>query len=158
MTSKIKTPQGDSPIALLHKWEQLANTGFSLDNLYVKHAPGKGLGVFARRAIEADEYIEFCHCITCDTPRKYLAEPQISRYAYGNEDIAMILTGFGSIYNSADSPKGANAQYVVFAQNKLVVFWAQRPIEQHEEICVYHGEGFFQSWCKPSQPMVSMTV
>jgi len=155
---KIKTPQGDTPISLLYKWEQLANTGLSLDNLYVKHSPGKGLGVFARRAIEADEYIEFCHCITCDTPRKYLAEPQIARYAYGNDNVAMILLGFGSIYNSADSAATANAQYVVFSENKLVVFWAARPIEPHEEICVYHGDGFFQQWCKPSQPMVSMTV
>ncbi len=154
----IKTPQGDSALSLLYKWEQLANTGFSLDNLYVKHSPGKGLGVFARREIAADEYIEFCHCITCDTPRQFLAEPQISRYAYGNDNIAMLLLGFGSIYNSAQSAETANAQYAVFSKNKLVVFWASRLIEAHEEICVYHGEGFFNNWCKPSQPMVAMTV
>lgn len=140
-----------SAIECLYKWEQMTKAGFCLNSIYVARAGNKGLGVYAGQDFKKGDLIEFCHCIKMDTPRQYLHEPQISRYAYGNKDYALIVLGFGSIYNSTEHFSESNAGYFTFDAHKVVLFYASRDIAQGEEIVTHHGAAYFNSWCKPSE-------
>jgi SET domain-containing protein len=141
------------------KWAKIRGEGFNNEHLIARESPGKGLGVFANKKIKKNEVIEYCHSLTMSWKRKYVNDPSILKYAYwagceckdcqthGNS--GMILFGNGSIYNSAESDSLKNASYKLYPNLNLVVFTAEKDIEVDDEILVWWGQGYFDSWCKP---------
>jgi hypothetical protein len=58
--------------------------------------------------------------------------------------------GFGPIYNSAERQHLKNADFFLFPEDSLIVFVAQKNIPANEEITVWWGDGYYESWCKPA--------
>lgn len=135
-------------VSVLSQWVEMLQNGFTLEHLEAKFVLGKGVGVFAKRKILANERIEYCHCIGLETPRQYLGEPQIQRYAYGSNNKALIALGFGSLYNSTPTAEEANAWYSVHTEANFIVVFAKRDIEAGEEIVCHHGAKFYYAWCR----------
>lgn len=110
------------------------------DAVEVKWVPGKGRGVFARRAIAQGELIERVpvlvlpiRALACDGAPTRLAD---YCFQWGRGTVALAL-GYGSLYNHSYRP---NARYDdVAPQTK--VFTALRDIAPGEEITVnYNGD------------------
>lgn len=139
-------------------WDKLKTGGYFTPHLKVKEAGAKGLGVFAQQDIPEGASIEFCHSIVMEHRNKYQHDPEFRRYSYwascdceeckrhGSQ--AVLPLGNGCIYNCADSEEGANCHYRVLANQRLVVFFAVKPIKAGEEILTWWGQGYYDRWCK----------
>ena len=108
--------------------------------IYAKRIAGKGLGVFARVDIEADQEIERVPVIVVPET-EVLATPNggvIGQYAFTwRPGYVAIALGYGSLYNHAHD---SNATYRD-APPRTKAFVALRPIRANEEITInYHGE------------------
>lgn len=101
-----------------------------------------GKGVFATRSFGPGELIESAPVIVIPADEWLSVEKTVLFnycYAYGESmnDIALAL-GFGSLYNHSYTP---NARYVRRQDQKLIEFFALRPIAMGEEITInYNGD------------------
>ena len=140
------------------EWTKVRGIGFNNDHLILRESPGKGLGVFANKKIKNGEIIEYCHALTLNWKRKYTNDPAIIKYSYWHScqckecqthgNTGMVLFGNGSIYNSANSPELQNANFDLYPSLSLAIFKAVRDIQKDEEILVWWGQAYFDSWCK----------
>jgi SET domain-containing protein len=140
-------------------WTKIRGEGFNNEHLMVRESPGKGLGIFANKKIKKDEVIEYCHASTLNWKRKYVHDLSIIKYSYWSScqckdcqthgNTGMILFGNGSLYNSAESDDLRNASFRLYPNLNLAIFTAERDIEVDEEILVWWGQKYFDSWCKP---------
>ena len=152
-------PEAPEATEVQKNWTKIRGQGFNNEHLIVRESPGKGLGVFANKKIIKNEVIEYCHALTMSWKRKYINDPLILKYAYWNNckckdcqihgNTGMILFGNGSIYNSAESQEAKNASFKLYPNLDLAVFTAEKDIEADEEILVWWGQNYFNSWCKP---------
>jgi len=143
---------------LKQTWEKLKTNGFSTPHLIVKEAGIKGMGVFAVADIQEKAPIEFCHSIVMEHRNRYQNDPEFRRYSYwaGCEceeckrhgAQAVLPLGNGCIYNCASSKEAANCAYVVIPKEKLIVFYAIKPIKAEEEILTWWGQGYFDRYCR----------
>jgi len=152
-------PEAPEATEVQKNWTKIRGQGFNNEHLIVRESPGKGLGVFANKKIIKNEVIEYCHALIMSWKRKYINDPLILKYAYWNNckckdcqihgNTGMILFGNGSIYNSAESQEAKNASFKLYPNLDLAVFTAEKDIEADEEILVWWGQNYFNSWCKP---------
>ena len=110
------------------------------DSIEVKRAPGKGRGVFARRAIREGEVIERVPVLVLSVAEVEDASAWegLASYCFlwGERSLALAL-GYGSLYNHSFQP---NARYDDLGR-QTKVFTALRDIEPGEEITVnYNGD------------------
>lgn len=141
------------------KWTRIRDEGFNNEHLTIRESPGKGLGVFANKKIKKNDIIEYCHACTLNWKRKYVHDPSILKYSYWSNcqckdcqthgNTGMILFGSGSVYNSAESNDLKNADFNLYPNLNLAIFTAIKDIEEDEEILVWWGQSYFNSWCKP---------
>jgi uncharacterized protein len=111
----------------------------------VRQAPGKDRGVFARRAIRAEELIERAPVLVISPEHSVLLDQTILGhycYKWGKEegDTALAL-GYGSLYNHSYQP---NARFVRRYEERTIDYFAIRDIDEGEEISInYNGEVWF---------------
>jgi len=140
------------------EWSKLKIEGYSLDHLEIKATDFKGLGVFAKKEIKAGEIIEYCHCIALSYKSKMITDPSIIQYYYScppKDEYGMsglIPLGFGGIYNTSEDAKSANAYYVTDYEDKTIFYIALNDIKASEEICVWHGERYYNAWIASNKP------
>jgi hypothetical protein len=137
-------------IDVQYGWQQAKKNGYTNSNLYIKMVEKKGFGVFSKNDIKNGEVIEYCHSILIETPRQWMRDQAITKYSYWSNDQGVLPLGFGPIYNSAERQHLVNASYFIFPEDALIVFVAQKDISAHEEILVWWGDGYYDSWCKPN--------
>lgn len=147
---KIKAVQAD--------WIEKLNKGYR-SQLLIRPAGPKGLGVFADRNYKKGEILEYCHCAVSKWKQAYIFEPSYKQYAYwdnckckdcqmhGNK--GLLLLGTGSIVNSAETQEASNVDVEVYVGLALSVIRARKNIKTNEELLAWHGEAYFNSWCKP---------
>jgi SET domain-containing protein len=109
---------------------------FQTADLEVRHLPGKGRGVFARRAFAPGEVIEYAPVIMVIPAEQVpLIEvtPIMPYYYYWGADLtsAAIAGGFGSFYNHDPRP---NARMIRDQPNERIVVEALAPIAAGDEI------------------------
>ena len=107
------------------------------NNLLVKKSSIHGYGVFAQKNIRKGERIEDCCCLIFDAKNDCL-----DNYAFAVGRKAMVLTGYGCLYNHSDD---YNASHVFDQKNRIMTFTARRAIKKGEEIFVYYGKEWFSS-------------
>lgn len=141
-------------------WEKLKTEGYSTPHLKVKEAGVKGLGVFAQQDIPDGSSIEFCHSIVMEHRNRYQHDPEFRRYSYwsgcdceeckkhGSQ--AVLPLGNGCIYNCANSKEESNCAYKVIPNQRLVLFYAIKPIKAGEEILTWWGQGYYDRYCRAS--------
>ena len=139
-------------------WERLSQEGYA-SPLKIRQSGVKGLGVFADKDYKKGEILDYCHCIVLDWKGKYHGDSEIKRYAYwdncGCRDClthgkkGAILLGTGSIVNSSDTFENANVYMQHLFKFKLVVVEASKDIKAGEELEAWHGEDYYNNWCKP---------
>jgi hypothetical protein len=140
--------------AIINNWQKLKLNGLSNDSLEIKLVPNKGMGVFAKKDFKQDDIIEYCYCIIYDWRSKYQNDSTIRRYSYiinsnysdehGYQNIQPL--GYGSIYNSADKENENNANYYVYHEERLIAFEANRDINKGDEILLWFGQSYYDSW------------
>jgi hypothetical protein len=152
-----KTERLPSLLAVEARWEVLKEEGYAAEGLEIRSAGSKGLGVFALRNFDVGEVVEYCHCIPLATPSKYMADSGIKQYAYWDRSgpdvdrhggAGLVVLGYGSVVNSADSEAEMNCKSYVSAGSRLVAFVACRRIRAGEEIVTWWGQAYYDSWCK----------
>ena len=148
---------------LAHAYKLNLNAGLCNNNIVVKESliPGAGLGVFAKTDFAVNDIIEFCHSVVLDWRSRYVQIPKLKQYSYNHtcpcEDCkkhggyVVIPSGYGMIYNSANSDEEKNARYIVLSGLKLVAFSAIKEIKTGEEILTWWGQSYFDTWCKKKQ-------
>lgn len=100
-----------------------------------------GRGVFATRAIAADELIEACPVLRLTTPILELPE-EIRRVVFqwealaGEPGVLALALGHGSLYNHANP---ANARYAAAADGDSLIIHAARPIAAGEQITINYN-------------------
>ena len=136
------------------------SSGLCNNNIEVKESliPGAGLGVFAKTNFSNDDIIEFCHSIVLDWRSRYVQIPKLKQYAYNHTcacsdckkhgGYVVIPSGYGMIYNSANSDEEKNAKSTVLSGANLVAFSAIKDIKVGEEILTWWGQSYFDTWCK----------
>ena len=107
--------------------------------IYVKNAPGKGRGVFAKKPIAAGTIIEKVPVAILPTDHLVggMESPVLAKYYYywGKNKVAISL-GYGSLYNHSYKP---NAEYE--HGRMAIIYRALRDIDPDEEITVnYNGD------------------
>jgi SET domain-containing protein len=107
------------------------------NNLLVKKSPIHGYGVFAQKNIKKGELVEDCCCLVFDGKGEVLID-----YAFAIGRKAMVLTGFGCLYNHADD---YNVGHELDEKNLIVRFKARRAIKKGEELFIDYGKGWFKS-------------
>ena len=139
------------------------SSGLCNNNIMVKESliPGAGLGVFAKTDFAVNDIIEFCHSIVLDWKARYVHISKIKQYAYhhlcGCEECkrhgadVVLPTGYGMIYNSANSGEEKNCQFTILSSLNLMVFSAVKEIKTGEEILTWWGQGYFNCWCKKEE-------
>lgn len=154
----------------IRQYEEFKKNGYR-QNLYIREAGKKGMGVFAMKGFAEGEVVEFCHVVIMGWQSVYQRDPAIVQYAYpipchckpspdrpacllncpkNGQRVAMPL-GFGCIYNSADKPEDANLGFLTIPDERLMVFVAKREIAVDEELVTWWGQGYFNSWCKKDE-------
>lgn len=132
---------------------------FAPSYLYLKHMEKKGFGVFTKKKIQKGETIETCYAIILNWRQRYQSDPSIYQYSYWHQcpcndckqhgSMGLIALGYGSIYNCADSENERNANFLVNLNTRSVTFIAEKDIDPDEEILMWWGEGYYNTWCKP---------
>jgi hypothetical protein len=113
-------------------------TEFIQADLIVKKSPVHDLGVFAKKPIKKNQYIEVCPMILVNGRSGVLAD-----YVFGVDDEntkGAFACGYGSIYNHSSD---ANAKYYFDEANRRAFFIAERYIAAGEEIFIDYGDGWF---------------
>jgi hypothetical protein len=105
-------------------------------------SPGKGRGVFASRAIRADEIIEEAPVIVLPAAEiEHLERTVLTDYYFlwgADEEDAAILLGMCSLCNHSYEP---NAVFVLRPESQTIRFVARRDIAAGEEITTnYNGD------------------
>jgi hypothetical protein len=137
-------------------WSKAKINGHNLDHLEVKISTPKGLGVFSRKDIEKGDIVEICHCIVPEIPSENCGDRGLLQYAYhfseprSPKKMAIPL-GFGCIYNSASTAEEANLIHIAFPTEKMLCFLANANVKNGEELLTFHGDGYFNTWCKLNQ-------
>lgn len=131
-----------------YAWQEAKKNGYSNSHLYIKNVQNKGLGVFSNNNIKKGEVVEYCHSILIETPKPWMRDRTITKYCYWSNDLGIMPLGFGPIYNCAEREHLKNTGFFLFPEDALVVFVAQKDIAKNEEILVWWGEGYYNSWCK----------
>lgn len=154
MNNDLKQNKYLTFIDVKYNWQQFKQEGYSNSNLYIKNVSNhKGLGVFSKENIKEGEVIEYCHSIKIETPGKWLHDRGIKKYCYWDAlDNGLMPLGFGPIYNTADRQHLRNTDYFLFPEDNLIAFVAQKDIKAHEEILVWWGDNYYQTWCQPQNP------
>lgn len=148
----------------IKKYKELIQQGLTFDKVYVKDAGKnknnkyKGLGVFSKNFINQNEIVEYCHTIVLDSRGKDIQDYSLIEYSYFHEcecdkckihgKRGLIALGNGSIINTSDSPEEANCCYITWPEEKLIIFFATKDIAKDQEILCWHGEDFYDYWCK----------
>ena len=144
----------DFKIRIQYQWQEFRKAGYQNNKVYIKDAPPKGMGVFAKEAIKAGEVVEMCHTFTSEIPSKYIQDKSISEYmlpgVINNEAHPSFAFGFGCIYNSSNSERNRNVDWVIIPESKLSAFVAVKDVAKDEELLAWFGEGFFVSRCEPN--------
>ena len=112
--------------------------------VYVKNAPGKGKGVFARDCIRKDEIIEHSPVLLLSADQEELLSESgipIKDYifAWSDEDhsrSAAVGFGFLSLMNHSDRP---NVYLSTDQERQVMIVRAERDIQPHEELCFDYG-------------------
>jgi SET domain-containing protein len=108
-----------------------------LGKLIVKKSRIHGYGVFAQKKIKKGELVEECCALVFPGNDDCLSE-----YAFAFGRKAMVLTGYGCLYNHSDDH---NLNHEVDIKNRIVTFKARREIKKGEEIFITYGSGWFKS-------------
>jgi len=123
------------------------------DKVYIKIAGNKGFGVFARNNIKPNEVIEYCHSMVLSIHQKDQPDMKLRQYAYTartGENLTDIMNiipfGYGEIYNSSNSKEESNAKFRTYPEHNLIVFRATKHIPKDEEILVWWGKGYYDTW------------
>jgi hypothetical protein len=105
--------------------------------LKVGHAPGRGRGVFAERAIAAGEVVE-CVPVIVFPPEEqhHLVETVLNSYVFGWRDSVAIALGFGSIYNHSWRP---NLEYRKRFEEGLIEFLALADLPAGTELTINYA-------------------
>jgi hypothetical protein len=143
-------------------YEKELNIGISNQFIEMKKSniPNAGIGIFAKKNFRVDEIIEKCHMIILDRRLTFPHDPQVNRYVYGCHcdcqeckkygHKAAISLGFGSIYNTALNAEDANAKYYINIHTPVQIVICKKPIKVGEEILVYYGPNYINSYIKNS--------
>ncbi len=113
------------------------------EKIYVadSNIAGAGRGVFARSNMQKGETIEVCPVIEVPAGDPSNAPDGLLItyfYYFGRrKDRALIVLGFGSIYNHSVLP---NASYKEAGRTQTMIFTALRDIKQDEEITVNYNQ------------------
>lgn len=143
---------------IIKEYSILKNIGYNNKKLYVKNSGDKGLGVFTGEDIKFGDVVEYCHCIVLDQREKHHSDKELFRYAYpGDDEISdewvehgrkfLIPLGYGSIYNSSEFEKDANAKFKTYTLDKLIIFYALRDIVKDSEILVWWSQDYYDFFC-----------
>ena len=107
----------------------------------VKNTKTRGRGVFATKNFKEGDVIEIAPAITLSTKERQHGEKTVLgwyMYPWRSTRTAMVVLGFGSIYNHSFKP---NADWKQNFKNKTMVYTAIKPIKKGEEILInYNGE------------------
>ena len=135
---------------LVSIWENLKQFGYFSPYIYLKSAGHKGLGVFAKTDIPQYSIIEYCHSFVLNNSIKDIQDVKLNQYIYTFDSgkRGIIPMGFGMMYNSADSQEEANAEYVTFEQQNLILYKAKKNIDKDAEILLWWGEDYYNYWIK----------
>jgi len=125
--------------------------------IYINHAAGKGLGVFAGKSFKIGEVIEECPVIILskeDSDRVDTTALWHYRFVWGDDETeGAICLGYGSIYNHSHTP---NAEFDPKYAERKIVFNALQDIAEGEEICIDYNWELDDSkapdWFKLSHP------
>ena len=112
----------------------------STDSLEVRDSPGKGRGVFAKRAFNPGDLIERAPVIIIHSEEEPTEETTLYHYTFGwgpkRRDSALAL-GYGGLYNHSYFP---NAYYERREKDQCIDFIAKSRINPGDEISVnYNG-------------------
>lgn len=107
-------------------------------DLYILDDAHKGRGVYALRDYAIGELIEICPVLVIPAAQlPHLDQTTLYDYYFlWNENDAAIALGYGSIYNHSTAP---NARYETYYEDRLIHFYAHKPIQAHEEILVNYN-------------------
>jgi hypothetical protein len=107
----------------------------------LKKIAGKGLGVFAAKAIKSGELIESCPTILLNAKERKQAEKTLLNYyiyPWKSTRTASVVLGYGSVINHSFTP---NTDWKQNFKTKRMNYRAIKPIKKGEEISVnYNGE------------------
>jgi hypothetical protein len=125
--------------------------------IYIDHAPGKGLGVFASKDFKKDEVIEVCPVIIMShEDSELIISTVLNEYQFqwgkdGKE--GAICLGYGSLYNHSHTP---NAEFDTDLEKRTITFTALKDIKKGEEICTNYDweldDPTVPDWFKKSHP------
>lgn len=143
---------------MVENWKNIRLSGYFCDNVYIKTAGNKGMGVFARRDILAGSVIEYCYCMVLGFRENYHKDPVLFQYCYpGDDEVSdewskhgrkfLIPLGFGSVYNSSDSELNSNAVFKTNTNEKLITFVASKDIKKDSEILVWWSQAYYDYFC-----------
>jgi SET domain-containing protein len=115
------------------------------DELLVRPSGVHGLGVFARRRFAAGEVIERVPCVIIPADEMHFARMRgtiMHRYpmpGVPTPDRSAWMLGYGALYNHADDPADANAEWV-YVGDRVIEFRAIAGIDPGTEIIYDYGE------------------
>jgi hypothetical protein len=157
---ETSVPESEKKLRVLQSaWYDLLSKGYR-SSLVIKTIEPKGLGVFADRDYSKGEILEYCHCVLSAWKSNYIHEPSYKQYAYWEHceckeckthgQRGVFVLGTGSIVNSVETVNEQNVHMELYGRIRLGVIRAVRDIEKDQELLTYHGENYFNSWCKPN--------
>lgn len=104
----------------------------------VKQVPGKGRGIFAKRAFKKGDLIESAPVIVLSEHEEPEDTHVLYHYTFAWGKGSAIALGYASLYNHSYTP---NAHYFLNHSNKTVDIFALHDIEEGEEIMHnYNGD------------------
>ena len=107
--------------------------------MYAKQVPGKGWGVFCKRAIPKGTVFHDCPYFLIPREEQHLVlQTVVARYHYDMpKDCSAVCLGFGSLFNHAS--KGANITWRKSHKKKIFSFFALKNIPAETELVSDYG-------------------
>ncbi len=107
--------------------------------IFVKHSPGKGMGVFASEPIAEGEVVEVCHIhilnpIEERMPDHHFGLPKI------HPAFTFIPFGYGCVYNHSSDPN-----IIVECDGSVATYTAIKDIKKLEECCHCYGDRYWKN-------------
>jgi len=104
--------------------------------------PGAEYGVFAKRRIKAKEMIELAPFVEVPRDALYTYPNKFQDYAFRShlkDNHALIILGYGSMYNHHSHP---NVAYDKYPQDpsRFLVFFAIKAIPKDGELFIHYGK------------------